>query len=94
MCLGKKKGSVRLLGMLGVLAGREWEERVQNDGSVFFFLADLEEAFSLSSLMQSKGGWALSSGESRWRCRSEMNQQKRDGEGYALLYLELGFSVD
>jgi hypothetical protein len=27
MCLGKKKGSVRLLGMIGVLAGRESGKR-------------------------------------------------------------------
>jgi hypothetical protein len=35
-----------------------------------------------------QGGWAMSFGESRWRCMSEMNQQKRDGEGCALLKQE------
>jgi hypothetical protein len=38
-CLGKKKGSIRLLGMLGVFSGREREERVQNDVKDFLFLA-------------------------------------------------------
>jgi hypothetical protein len=35
--LGQEKGSIRFLGMLGVLIGRECEERVQNDVVLPFF---------------------------------------------------------
>jgi hypothetical protein len=78
-CLGKKKGSIRSLGMLGVFSGREREKRGFRMTSRISSSLHNNFKFPLLLLCYSIGSGSWCSGRVRRWCVSEVRQQRGAG---------------